>query len=209
MVGPLLLALVVALVPAPVTALAAPSLPPLHADPDPREGGRIVDSLGREVLLRGVNVNSLAEDWSGNSFPTVFPLARTDPARMRAIGWNAVRLLVSWSRVEPSPGRYSRAYLRRVARTARRLAAHGLYTIIDLHQDAWGPSLAARPGRCAPPGAHRRWAGTALPPGQPSTAGPRAAPPAAFVGLGGLRRLCRRGPPRDLGISRLAASAST
>jgi hypothetical protein len=32
---------------------------PLHAEPDPVSGGRIVDSDGREVLLRGVNVNAL------------------------------------------------------------------------------------------------------------------------------------------------------
>ena len=36
---------------------------------------------------------------------------------------------------------------------ARRLAGHGIYTIIDLHQDAWGPSLAARPGESCPAGA--------------------------------------------------------
>ena len=35
-------------------------LPALHAEPDPVAGGRIVDAEGREVLLRGVNVNALA-----------------------------------------------------------------------------------------------------------------------------------------------------
>jgi endoglycosylceramidase len=145
-------ALLAALAPAARSAPAAPRLSPLHAAPDARSGGRIVDARGREVLLRGVNVNALAEYWRGSRFPTTFPLARRDPARMAAIGWNAVRLLVSWSRVEPEPGRYDRAYLRRVGRTARRLARHGIYTIVDLHQDAWGPSLAARPGEaCRPP----------------------------------------------------------
>ena len=54
----LLLALIAAGA-APSTTAAA--LPPLHADPDPVRGGRIVDDRGREVLLRGVNVNALAE----------------------------------------------------------------------------------------------------------------------------------------------------
>ena len=106
-----------------------------------------MDSRGREVLLRGVNVNALAEYWKGSRFPTVFPLARKDPARMAAIGWNAVRLLVSWSRIEPRPGRYDRAYLGQVASTVRTLARRGIYSIIDLHQDAWGPSLAAPAGQ--------------------------------------------------------------
>jgi endoglycosylceramidase len=136
-------------------AAAAPPalrLLPLHADPDKRAGGRIVDSRGREVLLRGVNVNALAEYWKGSRFATVFPLGRTDPARMAAIGWNAVRLLVSWSRVEPEPGRFDRRYLGQVAATVRTLARHGIYTIVDLHQDAWGRALAAPAGQaCDPP----------------------------------------------------------
>ena len=33
-----------------------------------------------------------------------------------------------------------------------RSARHGLYSIIDFHQDAWGPATAARPGeRCVSP----------------------------------------------------------
>lgn len=112
----------------------------------------MVDSQGRQVLLRGVNVNALAEYWKGTEFPTTFPLRRGDPRLMRSIGWNAVRLLVSWSRVEPQPGQYDEAYLDRVARAIRRLARNGIYSIVDLHQDAWGATLAAREGEvCAPP----------------------------------------------------------
>jgi endoglycosylceramidase len=127
-------------------------LSPLHAEPDVRSGGRIVDARGREILLRGVNVNALAEYWKGSDFRTVFPLARKDPQRMAAIGWNAVRLLVSWSRIEPRPGVYDRAYLKRVDATVARLAHEGIYSIVDLHQDAWGPSLAARTGETCPVG---------------------------------------------------------
>ena len=137
------------------TATAPPPLlrlPDLHAEPDPERGGRIVDAEGREVLLRGVNVNALAEYWQYGDFPTTFPLAADDPERMAAIGWNAVRLLLSWSRVEPAPGAYDDAYLEEVRGAVRALAARGLYSILDLHQDAWGPTLAARPDEmCAPP----------------------------------------------------------
>jgi endoglycosylceramidase len=128
------------------------ALTALHAEADPVRGGRIVDGRGREVLLRGVNVNALAEYWKGTDLPTTFPLAPDDPARMRSIGWNAVRLLVSWSRVERGPGHYDETYIDQVARTVNRLRQAGLYSIIDFHQDAWGPETAARPGeRCAPP----------------------------------------------------------
>ena len=128
------------------------TLTALHAQADPVRGGRIVDGRGREVLLRGVNVNALAEYWKGADFPTTFPLAPDDPARMRSIGWDAVRLLVSWSRIEPTPGQYDEHYLDQVARTVGRLRQAGLYSIIDLHQDAWGPATAARPGeQCVAP----------------------------------------------------------
>lgn len=126
-------------------------LPALHAEPDVIDGGRIVDAEGREVLLRGVNVNALAEYWSGNEFPTTFPLTDADIDLMAGIGWDVVRLLVSWSRIEPEPGRYDEEYLAEVDDAIDRLAARGLYTIVDLHQDAWGPTLAARPDEgCAP-----------------------------------------------------------
>lgn len=126
-------------------------LPALHAEPDPVLGGRIVDARGREVLLRGVNVNALAEYWQGTVLATTFPFGEEDAARMAEIGWSAVRLLLSWSRVEPEPGVYDEAYLTTVDDAIRTLARHGLYAIVDLHQDAWGATLAAQPGEfCAP-----------------------------------------------------------
>ncbi len=128
-------------------------LPDLHAEPNADTGGRIVDAEGREVLLRGVNVNALVEYWPYGDLPTVFPFTEADADHLAAIGWNAVRLLLSWSRVETAPGVYDDAYLAQARAAVRVLAERGIYTILDLHQDAWGPTLAARPDEvCAPPG---------------------------------------------------------
>ncbi len=151
-----LVASVVALAGCSDTTLAEPqavvSLSFLRAEPDPVSGGRIVDEHGREVLLRGVNVNSFAEYWRGNEFPTTFPFAESDAERMSEIGWNVVRLLLSWSRVEPEPGVYDHAYVDQIEGAVRVLARHGVYSIIDLHQDAWTATLAARPDEvCEPP----------------------------------------------------------
>ena len=63
-----------------------------------------------------------------------------------------MRLLVSWSRVEPQPGQYDEAYLDRVSDAVRLLARYGIWSIVDFHQDAWGPTLAARPGEICPAG---------------------------------------------------------
>jgi endoglycosylceramidase len=129
-----------------------PLLPALHAEPDPVAGGRVVDALGREVLLRGVNVNALAEYWQYGSFATTFPLTSADADRISATGWSVVRLLVSWSRVEPAPGTYDEQYLDEVARAVDLLARRGVYSIVDFHQDAWGPTLAAPAGTTCPAG---------------------------------------------------------
>lgn len=131
----------------------AVALPRLSAEADPDGTGRIVDADGREVRLRGVNVNALAEYWSGrDDAPTVFPLAEDDPEAIAGTGWNTVRLLLSWSRIEPRPGDYDDAYLREAAEVVDRFAAVGVYSIIDLHQDAWGLTLAAPDGTTCPDG---------------------------------------------------------
>lgn len=137
------------------TGAAPPELLRLSAEPDasPDGSGRIVDSEGREVRLRGVNVNALVEYWEGRpGVPTVFPLGDDDPERIAGTGWNVVRLLVSWSLIEPEPGRYDEDYLDEVEAVIDRFADVGVYSIIDLHQDAWGPSLAAPDGTTCPEG---------------------------------------------------------
>jgi endoglycosylceramidase len=140
-----------ALLAAAVPAGAAP-LRPLHAVPDKAHGGRIVDDRGREVLLRGVNVNVLGDYWRAGPIPPVLPFARPDARRIRELGWNVVRLIVSWSQVEPEPGRYDPVYAARVEAVTRLLAGEGVRTIVDLHQDAWGATLAARDGEACSAG---------------------------------------------------------
>ncbi len=133
----------------PPTAGLARALPALHAEPDPVAGGRIVDAWGREVLLRGVNVNALAEYWAHSpDLFTTYPLTEEGADLIAAVGWNTVRLLLSWSRVEPAPGVYDEAYLDEVEAAVQLLASRGVYSILDLHQDAWGPTLAGTPEEC-------------------------------------------------------------
>ncbi len=141
-------------IPPPPGASAADfRLPALHAEPDPVAGGRIVDAHGREVLLRGVNVNAFVEYWAyAPALFTTYPFTGRDADLIAEIGWNTVRLLISWSRVEPAPGVYDEHYLDLVEEAVRLLEQRGIYTLVDLHQDAWGPSLATRPGEaCGSP----------------------------------------------------------
>ncbi|WP_460370057.1 glycoside hydrolase family 5 protein, partial [Actinocorallia lasiicapitis] len=99
---------------------------------------RIEDTAGRQVLLRGVNVNQLVDFYAERpQVETVRPLTEADFAAMAATGFNVVRLGLSWSKVEPSPGRYDDAYLARAEQAVAWAKRHGLYTVLDLHQDGW------------------------------------------------------------------------
>ena len=129
------------------------TLPALRAVRGTTDAGRIVDAKGREVLLRGVNVNAHVEYWQYDpDLFTTYPFTEEDADMVAAMGWNMVRLLLSWSRVEPSPGEYDEAYLDEIAVSVGMLRERGIYTLIDLHQDAWGPSLVAPPDQICPSG---------------------------------------------------------
>ncbi|NUW35689.1 cellulase family glycosylhydrolase [Nonomuraea sp. SMC257] len=136
-------------------ALAVPLLQPgTTTAPPARTKGltlsadrRIVDADGNEVLLRGVNVNQL-EDYF-QKFPdkaVTRPLTEADFAGMEHLGFNVIRLALSWSALEPQPGQYDRSYLDRISWAVETAAKHGLRTVIDMHQDAWGKGVHAAPG---------------------------------------------------------------
>jgi endoglycosylceramidase len=116
-------------------------------------GARIVDVSGRQVLLRGVNVNQLVDYYTRDpALPTVQPLSEADFADMARMGFDAVRLGVSWSRLEPLPGTFDDSYLGQIRQAVGWATQHGLYTVLDMHQDAWGKFVASPPGVVCPPG---------------------------------------------------------
>ena len=147
-----LLVLVLALVGAATAPAQGRGVSPLHATRGVDDPG-IFDGRGREVLLRGVNVNGLGDYYQSNpAYPTVVPLHKSDFARIERIGFNSVRLLMSWSRLQPTPGSFNRSYVRRIKRAVGWARDRGLYVILDMHQDAWGKFIATEPGESCPPG---------------------------------------------------------
>jgi endoglycosylceramidase len=110
----------------------AATLGPLH-----RAGGRLVDDDGRVVLLHGVNVVWKAAPY----YPPDQPggLTDVDLQRIAGHGWNAIRLGVSFAGLMPQKGVVDHTYLDHVRSIVDRIARHGLYTLVDLHQDAMGP----------------------------------------------------------------------
>ena len=149
------LAGVVALGAAPSAGAAASTAPPttaLHVDHGVTPPV-IVDATGRQTLLRGVNVNSLGDYWQANrKYPTVVPVTGVDWDRIAAQGFDSVRLLISWSSLEPRRGTFDRAYLAKVRAAVAAAKARGIYSIIDMHQDAWGRYIATPKGTTCPEG---------------------------------------------------------
>lgn len=63
--------------------------------------------------------------------------SENDLAQIRALGFDVIRLPVSWSLLEPAPGRYDPAYIDRIAQVVDWARQQGIYVLIDMHQDAY------------------------------------------------------------------------
>jgi endoglycosylceramidase len=103
------------------------------------------------VLLRGVNVNQLGDYFQASPrLDPVVALRERDFAEIAQLGMNSVRLIVHWSKLEPSPGAFDAVYLARVREAVGWAKAHGIYVVLDMHQDAWGKHVATPSGEtCA------------------------------------------------------------
>jgi hypothetical protein len=153
---------------------AAGALPWLHVAHPAGALPFIADPLGRQVILRGAVVAGLVDWWAGSDpnqtdpapyFPIdpaayekscpansdlipIPPVCRDDFAEMARLGFNVVRLSVSWSLLEPAPGRFSQVYLNRIAQVVGWARQNGIYVILDMHQDGYSRFL---PRSATPP----------------------------------------------------------
>jgi endoglycosylceramidase len=96
--------------------------------------------------LRGLNVSGAAK-----AAPYFGYQQAADFQRIRdAWGMNAVRFLVLWAALEPSPGNYDDAYIDGVAQRIAWAEAANLLVVVDMHQDVYGEGFASGGGDGAP-----------------------------------------------------------
>ena len=96
-------------------------VPPLTTRPKAATVG-----IGRQVILRGVNYNALGDYYIDQpQYPAPILPKPGDFPQMAALGMNSVRLLLSWSKVEPQPGVYDEDYLAQVRSLAARKDVSG------------------------------------------------------------------------------------
>lgn len=125
-------------------------LPALHATRGANPG--VFDALGRQVILRGINLNALGDYYQASpQLPAVFDFDPLWFSDMAAQGFNVVRLIISWSALEPERGRIDREYLARIRTAVEAAAEAGVYVVLDMHQDAWGKYIATPEGTVCPP----------------------------------------------------------
>ncbi|HYC23822.1 MAG TPA: cellulase family glycosylhydrolase, partial [Candidatus Bathyarchaeia archaeon] len=104
--------------------------------------GRFVDALGREVVLRGANARvpgifDVTFDDGRAPLEPLPDMVEADAAAMATLGFSVLRLPINWSGLEPSQGEVAPAYLDRVQAIVDLMARHGIYTLVDFHQDAF------------------------------------------------------------------------
>ena len=96
-------------------------------------GRWITDSDGRVVVLHGLNQVVKVSPYE----PSADGFGDDDAAFLAANGFDAVRVGVIWAAVEPQPGVYDDSYLDSIDDTVRTLAAHGIVSLLDFHQDQY------------------------------------------------------------------------
>jgi endoglycosylceramidase len=96
-------------------------------------GRWVTDTAGRVVVLHGVNQVVKVPPY----LPSVDGFGGDDAAFLATNGFDAVRMGVIWAAVEPQPGVYDDGYLDGIAETVRTLAAHGIVSLLDFHQDQY------------------------------------------------------------------------
>jgi endoglycosylceramidase len=120
-----------------VGVFLAGALPAQAAKPLRVNGGQLVDSQGRTVVLHGVNVVFKRPPYVPNGRAERTSFNARDVARLRAWGFNTVRLGLSWKALMPTPGVVDRSYLNKVLAITKLLEGQGIYYLLDMHQDMW------------------------------------------------------------------------
>ena len=96
-------------------------------------GRWLIDAQGRVLIVHGLNVVNKLAPYTAQAWG----FGDDDAAFLQANGFNAVRLGVLWEAVEPQAGAYDASYVAQIRQTEQMLASHGIYTLLDWHQDEY------------------------------------------------------------------------
>ncbi len=118
-----------------------PTDPAAYAGKCPANSNEVAAPLCEVDAGKGRYAQSYADD-SENDF-----------AQMRHFGFNLVRLALSWSQLEATPGDYHTGYLDQVAQVVSWAKEQGVYVLLDMHEDQYSRWIQTVPGASLPQGA--------------------------------------------------------
>ena len=96
-------------------------------------GTWMTNPAGQVLIVHGLNQVYKVPPYE----PAADGFSDDDAAFLAANGFNAVRVGVIWAGVEPQPGVYNQAYIASIEQTVQTLAAHGIASLLDFHQDLY------------------------------------------------------------------------
>ena len=91
-----------------------------------------VDESGRTRIFNGMNIDDKA---IGEKFR--YDLDDEFFEKYAANGFNLIRLAIQWANLEPEQGKYSESYLESLDAIFERAENHGVYILLDMHQDLY------------------------------------------------------------------------
>ncbi len=100
-------------------------------------GRWLTDSSGRVLLIHGINEVNKSAPFS----PCQAGFGVSDVRWIASQGLKVVRLGVLFSGLFPKPGSVNQNYINEIAATVNLLAEYHIYTLLDYHQDGYGPSV--------------------------------------------------------------------
>ncbi len=100
-------------------------------------GRWLTDSSGRVLLIHGINEVNKSAPFS----PCKAGFGVSDVRWIASQGLKVVRLGVLFSGLFPKPGSVNQNYINEIAATVNLLAEYHIYTLLDYHQDGYGPSV--------------------------------------------------------------------
>ena len=108
-----------------------------------KHGQVFVDRAGRTRLYHGVNAVYKVPPYvpATSGWDTNTTLSEQDAADLARWGFNMVRLGVMWPGLMPQRDTFDEQYLAAVRQIVDTLHAHGIVTLLDLHQDLGGRML--------------------------------------------------------------------